>query len=228
MKILRKPWTWTDSLDKRPKLKKVDTRFGTWNVRSLYRAGLFREVAEEILKYKSDLAGVQEVRWDRGGISPAGDYTFFYGKENENQELSTCFFVFKRIGCHIILKGRWCDIIVMSVHAPTEDKIDDIKDRFNEELEQVSDNFLKYHVKILLGDFSAEVGRENILKPTIENEILHGISNNNGVSVIKFVTSKNLTRNIHKFTSTSPGGKIHNPINHILIDKRRHSSILDV
>jgi hypothetical protein len=41
-------------------------------------------------------------------------------------------------------------IIVLNVHAPTEDKIDDIKDRFYEELEQVFDKFPKYHMKILL------------------------------------------------------------------------------
>jgi hypothetical protein len=41
-------------------------------------------VTEEILKYKSDLAGVQEVRWGGSGFAPAGEYTFFYGKGNEN------------------------------------------------------------------------------------------------------------------------------------------------
>jgi hypothetical protein len=35
--------------------------------------------------------GVQEVRWERGGIKPAGEYTFFYGKRNENHELVTEF-----------------------------------------------------------------------------------------------------------------------------------------
>jgi hypothetical protein len=33
-------------------------------------------------------------------------------------------FVSDRIS-YIILRGRWCDIIVLNVHAPTEDKIDD-------------------------------------------------------------------------------------------------------
>jgi hypothetical protein len=49
---------------------------------------------------------------------------------------------------YITLKGRWCDIIVLNVHPPTEDKDDDIKDTFYEELEQVFDQFPRYHMKI--------------------------------------------------------------------------------
>jgi hypothetical protein len=48
MKPNMKPRNWTDSLDKRPKQKKMDMRFGTWNVISMYRAGSLRAVAEEI------------------------------------------------------------------------------------------------------------------------------------------------------------------------------------
>jgi exonuclease III len=66
-------------------------RFGTWNVRSLYRAGSLRTVAEEISKYELDLVGVQEVRWDGGGTEPAGEYTFLYGKENENKNYVQVF-----------------------------------------------------------------------------------------------------------------------------------------
>jgi exonuclease III len=65
---------------------------------------------------------------------------------------------------YIILRGRWCDIIVLNVHAPTEDKIDDIKDRFYEELEQVFDKFRKHSMTMLLGDFNAKVVREDIFK----------------------------------------------------------------
>jgi hypothetical protein len=49
-------------------------RSGTWNVRSLYRAGSLITVARETAKCKLDLVGVQEVRWYRGGTEPAGDY----------------------------------------------------------------------------------------------------------------------------------------------------------
>jgi hypothetical protein len=54
---------------------------------------------------------------------------------------------------YIILGGCPCDIIVLNVHAPIEEKIDDIKDRFYEELQQVFDKFPNYHMKISLGKF---------------------------------------------------------------------------
>jgi hypothetical protein len=71
---------------------------------------------------------------------------------------------------YIILRGCWCDIIILNVHASTEDKIDDMKDRFYEELEHVFDKLPKYQRKILLGAFSAKVSKEDILEPTIGND----------------------------------------------------------
>jgi hypothetical protein len=90
---------------------------------------------------------------------------------------------------YIILRGSWCHIIVLKVHAPTEDKTDDVKGNFYGELERVFDKFPKYHMKILLGDFITKVGRQDIFKPTIGNESLHEISNDNGVGLVNFATS---------------------------------------
>ena len=67
------------------------------------------------------------------------------------------------------------------MHAQSEEKSDSSKDSFYEELEQGSDRFPKYDMKILLGDFNAKVGRKNIFKPTIGNESLHQDSNDNGL-----------------------------------------------
>ena len=83
-------------------------------------------------------------------------------------------------------------------------------------------------MKILLGDFNAKVGREIIFKPTIGQEGFHQDSNDNGVRVVNFATSKNLAvkstmfphRNIHRYTWTYPDDKTHNQIDHVLIDRR--------
>jgi hypothetical protein len=82
-------------------------------------------------------------------------------------------------------------------------------------------------MKILLGVFSAQVGKEDIIKPTIGNERLHKISNDNKFRVVDYSHLKNLRVkstmlqhfNIHNYTSTSPDGKSHNQIGHILIDR---------
>jgi hypothetical protein len=79
-------------------------------VRNLCRVGLLTIVTKELLKYKLNLVGVQEVRRERGGTEPAGEY-FFYGKGNENYALVSFLYVRESyqqlrelsllmIGCH--------------------------------------------------------------------------------------------------------------------------------
>jgi hypothetical protein len=72
-------------------------RFGTWNVKSLYRSGSIMRVARELARYKLGLVGVEEVRWDKGGTVRAGDYTFVYGKGNGSHQLGIGFVVHQRI-----------------------------------------------------------------------------------------------------------------------------------
>ena len=55
------------------------------------------------------------------------------------------------------------------MHAPSEEKRDDSKESLYEDREQVLDHFLKYIMKLLLVDFNAKLGREDIFKPTIGN-----------------------------------------------------------
>jgi hypothetical protein len=162
----------------------------------MYSVGSPGRVGEEILNL-SYIIGSRA-----GDSEPAGVYIFFYGKGNEHHELGTGLFVHKRIisavkrvefvsdrMSYIVLRDRWCNIIGLNVHAPTEDKIDDIKDMFYEELERVFDKFPRYHMKMLLGEFDAKVGRKYIFKPRVGNESLHEISNDSGVRVITFATA---------------------------------------
>ena len=107
---------------------------------------------------------------------------------------------------YIVLIDRWLHIILVNMHAPSEEKSEDLNNIFYEELEEVFDHFPKYHMKLLLGEFNAKLGREDIFKPIIGRESLHQDSNDNGVRIVNFATTKNLVvkstmfphRNIHK------------------------------
>jgi hypothetical protein len=74
------------------------------------------------------------------------------GIGNENHELDTGSSVHRRIISAVkrveyvsdrmsyiirVLRGRWCHMIVLNVHAPKEDKTDYVKDSFYKELECV-------------------------------------------------------------------------------------------
>jgi hypothetical protein len=87
-------------------------------------------------------------------------------------------------------------------------------------VEQVFDQFPWYHMKILLLDFNAKVGREETCKLLIGNEGLREVNNYNGVGIVNFATLKNLIvrsptfshRDIHKHIWTSPDVVTHNQI----------------
>jgi hypothetical protein len=87
-------------------------------------------------------------------------------------------------------------------------------------------------MKVLLGVFNRNLREEDIFKPTIVNESLHQVSNDNGVKIVNFTTSKKLAVKSmmfpHKYTCTCPDGKNNNQIFHIMIDRRWHSSMIDM
>jgi hypothetical protein len=126
---------------------------------------------------------------------------------------------------YIILRDCWCNIFVLNVNTLHEDKTDDVKDSIYEESGHIFDQFCRY-MTILLCDFIAKVNKEDIFKPTIGNKSPQEISNDNGVRVVNFITSKNLVvkstmfphHSIHKYTWTSPDGKTHNQIHRVLIE----------
>jgi hypothetical protein len=73
---LKENRTWKNSYYSRLKRRNMDMRFGTWDIRSLCWPGSITTVSRELSRYRLDLVGVQEVRWEGSGTVPAGEYTF--------------------------------------------------------------------------------------------------------------------------------------------------------
>jgi hypothetical protein len=91
-----------------------------------------------------------------------------------------------------------------------------MKDGFHQELERVFDTFLKYHMKIMLGDFNAEVVRKKFSNQQLGTCVYTKLVTIMELSKSLIVKSTKFPhRNIHKFTWTSPDGKIHNQIDRI-------------
>ena len=106
--------------------------------------------------------GVQEVRWDRGGTEGRGDYNFFFllkrkripsigNKSFAHHRIASAVkrveFVSDRVS-YIVLRSCRCDIIVLNVHAPSEEKSNNPKDSFYEKSEEAFDHFRMYHTEI--------------------------------------------------------------------------------
>jgi hypothetical protein len=122
--------------------------------------------SQGIRRYRLDLVGVQ-VSWDCKNRR----LYFFCGKRNENRQLGKGFSVHHRAVSavrtelelvsdrmsYLVLRGGWCNIIVLNVQTPSERKRNDSKDSSNEELEQVFDHFPKYYMKLLLADFNTKL-----------------------------------------------------------------------
>jgi hypothetical protein len=113
-------------------------RSGTQDMRSLCRTGPHTTAVRELGRYKLDLVGVLEDRWEKGGTARTANFTFFYAKDIKNHQLGAGLFVHqrivravKRVGCvndkmlYTELRGHWCNIIALNVHALTKKKNDD-------------------------------------------------------------------------------------------------------
>jgi hypothetical protein len=155
----------------------MNMRFGTQNVRSLCRTGSLVTLLKELSKYKLHLVVAQEVTWEGVNTEPAVEYTFFYGKENENHELGTVppppiRGIISEVKRAKFVIDRMSYLIVLNVHAPTEDKTYDVKDSFYEEMECVLDTFPNYHDSFITR-FQCQSRREDIFKLTIGDESLH-------------------------------------------------------
>ncbi|XP_039298026.1 uncharacterized protein LOC120354685 [Nilaparvata lugens] len=216
----------------------------------MLRAGKMNEIAEEILKYKFDLVALQEVRWKGQGRIDKSNYSLLYsGPEQRTGMFGTGFIVAKKLRgalmefealnermCRVCLKGKFRNVSVLSVHAPTNEKNIAEKEVFYEQLEEVCAEISKYDQLIFMGDFNAQIGKESYLQQVAGKYTLHEKTNENGFLLGQFTIRNDMQirstqfphKSIHLGTWKSPDATTINQIDHVIVDSRNASSIIDV
>jgi len=86
--------------------------------------------------------------------------------------------------CYLRLKAKWFSCTLLNVYAPTNKKMEEVKEEFYNLLQQNINQIANSDIKVILRDFNAKVVKEDIYKPIIGNEILHNETNNNGIKII--------------------------------------------
>ena len=153
--------------------RRMEFYLGTWNVLSLYRAGAFRLLLDQINKYKTGIIAIQEIRWIGQGTLEEKDHTIFYSCDRKQHKLGVGCVVKKNFKhlvmdfeaistriCTLRIKGVFFNYTIINVHAPTEVSTEEGKESFYDLLQKTYDECPSYDGKIIVGDMNAQVGKK--------------------------------------------------------------------
>ncbi|EFN75852.1 Craniofacial development protein 2, partial [Harpegnathos saltator] len=223
---------------------------GFWNVRTLLQPEKMAEVAEEMERYGLCAAALQEIIWKGQGELRKRKYSIvYYGGEKPgqrdtgfyiNEEMRKSVLLFEPINdriCRLRIKGKFQNITMISVYAPTEDSDDEMKNKFYDDLTKICDRISKHDILLILGIYNAKIGKETFINGVAGRHSLHEHTSDNGIRVCEFADCQNMWissvsfqhKDIHKQTWKISGERGANQIkDHILVDRRHSSSVIDV
>ena len=111
----------------------------TWNVMTMLKPGKINEIAEQMLSTQIQIIALHEIRWKGHGQIKTNKYSLYYScSQQKTGQFGTGFMFKKEIEknimsftpineriCTLRLKGKFYNITLINVHAPTEEKIED-------------------------------------------------------------------------------------------------------
>ena len=217
-------------------------------MRTLSGPGALSALILELRHYRCNITAIQETKWTGQQLFLCQGFTVF-SSGGKKTGFGTGFIVDPKWAKHVVdwkpinericvlrVKGKFFNYSIINVHAPHNERPESEKDTFYRQLNRVYENCPRNDIKIVIGDFNAQIGKEKIFRPTIGTFSLHCESNENGMRLINFAAASNMVisstffrhKNIHKATWLSPGGRNSTQIDHVLIDRRHASDIMDV
>ena len=131
---------------------------------TLLKPGKLQELAQEVAKTQIEILALQEVRWPGKGQINKKDYLFDYsGTKEKIGQASTGFLLTKNIQKYIInfelhneclcklrVKGKYNNRTLINTYTPTEDKTEETKEQFYDDLQSMVDKVPKSDLIILL------------------------------------------------------------------------------
>lgn len=183
-------------------------RIGTWNVQSqTYRPGGLRKLTAQLKDSRIDIAAIQESAYNKDAQNTRyNGYTIYHSSNRREHVLGTAFLVANRLQhlvlnflpvdermCVLRLKGRFKNYSIINVHAPHNEADDADKDAYYEKLGKTYHELPAHDIKLVIGDFNAKVGKEEVFRPTIGKYSLHETTNENGQRMIFFAAERDLT-----------------------------------
>jgi exonuclease III len=204
-----------------------------------------QELPQQVNRIKLDAVAIQEIRLSGTGLNKKKNFSFYYsGANNNTGQAGTGFLIQKKMQKYIIsfipynerlcklrLKGKFNSVSLISVYAATEDKMDEIKEQFYEDLQKVVDSTPKHDTIIILGDLNAKLGKEDAYRGVTGQYTLHQDTSGNGELLCEFAVLNNMTimssqfqhKLIHTGTWISSDENIVNQTDHVMITAVRRS-----
>ncbi|GFS14922.1 craniofacial development protein 2-like [Elysia marginata] len=227
--------------------EKEVVRLGAWNAQTMYETGKTAQVISEMQKYRLNIIGISEVRWNGADhyVAPTGGVMYYSCRDHGlhrggvalifDRKTNKSLMEWEPINHRIIrarLYSRFAKLTIVQCYASIEDAADD---EFYSKLQEVLTYIPKHHITIVMGDLNAKVGSDNTGFEKYMGKQGRGVRNQNGERFLELCMGNNLViggtifkhEDIHKETWNSPDGQTRNQINHAAINRRWRSSLVD-
>ena len=228
----------------RTNMRKHSLKIATWNVRTLYKKGKLDLAKQEMDRMKINILGLSAVRWTGSGIIPTDDKKIIYsGGDSHERGVGIIFDLhasraitgYWAISDRVLLvkmKGQPFDITIIQVYAPTSESSDEDIDQFYADMEKAKRISKSQEILIIMGDFNAKVGNEK--HEDIVGNFGLGERNERGERLIEWAQVHDMVIGNTWFaqhprrlwTWQSPGDRVRNQIDYILISKRFRNALI--